>query len=385
MSSADVLPIREAKSAQQRLREETSAAIRSMGEMAKGLESSDGAAAASLDRAVEQSTRSQVLEHMATATGEIDQARLRRARESQSKAIAGLRTMLAAMDERPERELAALAKKMTDLVAQLQRIIQEQEKLIDDTQAAQGQSAQSALSARLAGRQRALASTSEAVSIDGIGGDSMAAKFAIMTAVAHMGAAAALLDRGDATSSIEEQEHARVQLIEAMESLKEMLEREEREMAERSLAAIVESLASIRNNQHDLLQETSLIVDRQGSDERISRADGILLKLAARKQGELTGSLVEVMERMRGSIVFRRVCERTRERMSTAQAQMDASEPRQAAKEQAAIVESLDRLILVLDSRPKKKGEGYVDQDAGGEGAAPATQPRRDPYRPWRS
>lgn len=361
--------LRDVQSGQSRLQSETSAVIRSMFDLAGSAGKGDSASAATLERAARKAGELKVVEHMGSAVVEIERARLRRGRESQTAAIAGLRAVLADLDERPDRELAALARELSDLIASLEKLVRAQEELIELTRSTLGQSTSSSQTARLADRQRALSANAEGIAKRvGAEPSGAGAVFSLMTAMAHMTTAAGSLERGDPAPAMEDQESARVQLIEAMESLREMQEQSEKEMAERSLAGILDALSELRATQAAIRRETSGVADRVSQGGRPGRGDRVKLNSLAKRQGELADPLGAVVEKMKGSVVYRRVCERIGERMESARKRLTALEPADALADQSEVLSQLDRLIEVLETRPSRKNDRFVETGEGGGG-----------------
>lgn len=368
---------------QSRLRSESASAFRGMTDLAAALATSDPASATTLTRAAATAAEATIIENMAAASAEIERNRLRGARESQVSAADGLRRVLAAMEERVDRELADLSRDASDLAAAVEKLLRAQETLIEQAHSLPEESAQPLESPRLADRQRTLARNAEGVSgrVNGVEHEALSAKFALLTAAAHMATAGGAFDLGELRAGTEAQEQAREQLVDALESLQTMQQRIERAMAERSMDAILVALTELREGQSEIHRETETMAARNGTDRRISRVESIRIKTLATRQAELASPLEGITERLTGSIVFRAVCDRIETHIGIAAQRLASGEPAAAVAEQSAVLMHLDRLIAVLEIRPEKRNDRFVDaeQSGGGGGAGEPTKSRPVP------
>ncbi|MBX3394534.1 MAG: hypothetical protein KF841_04115 [Phycisphaerae bacterium] len=384
LSAAQQNALADLGASQSRLRSESVAAFRGLNELAATLATSDPASATTLIRAAAMAAESAIIENMASASAEIERNRLRGARESQASAADGLRRVLASMEQRIDRELADLSRDVSDLAGAVEKLLRAQEALIEQAHSLPEQSAQPLESPRLADRQRTLAQTAEGVSgrVNGVDHEAMSAKFALLTAAAHMETAGKAFDLGELRAGTQEQENARFQLMDALESLQAMQERIERAMAERAMDAILVALIELRESQSELHRETGTVAARTGSSERLSRVESIRVKALASRQAELAAPLERITERITESIVFRAVCDRIGEHIRIAARQLASGESHAAMTEQSAVLSHLDRLIAVMEIRPEKRNDRFVEAEQGGGGGGAGEPTRSRPVPP---
>jgi len=230
---------------QSQLKADADAVVRNAGQLAATLRAADRAAAEALLRAVEAFGAAGVGDEMEQAAGEIRRNRMNRAGQHQQRAAAGLRTMLAALEEKPDRELADLSRELGDILARLERLIRAQQGVIKRTMAMQGETG------ALIDRQRSVLKTAKAIeaSIKPKASEAIAAKAEMTEAAARMGTAIERLERKKSDLAERAERQALVSLEKARALLQTLGRRTERLMAERSLAAILEALVRLRESQ----------------------------------------------------------------------------------------------------------------------------------------
>lgn len=363
--------LRAARRAQGNLLGDAETLLRAMADAAAGLEWTDRASSETLNRASAIAAELNLIERMSFAASEIDENRLRGAIAAQQEALTALRAMIAALEARADRELAMLARSAADLATSVERLIRAQDELIEHTRAASSDESHADLP-QWAGRQKSLARTAEGVAekVREAGPEAFSAIFALLTAVAHMEAAAEQLDRSAAGAAIDEQESARTMLVEALETLREMQEQSERQMAERSLEAILEMLAGLRDAQAGLRGETAAVIEQIGTADRISRTESLKLASLAIRQGDLKSPLHDVTERLQSSLVVKHVLDRVGGLVESASEKLTLREPVAALALQVRVLNELERLIGAIESRPGRDRDRFVQETEGGGGSA---------------
>ncbi len=374
--------VEDAARTQNLLRDEATALIHGMTNMAASLIGTDLISAGALERAVAIGSDQGLATKMAAAAADIQQLRLRSAKSTQSAAASALRAMIAALDERPDRELAALARELAGLLEAVRELIRTQTVLEDEASDLSTAEWRSEVAERLTERQYTLARRTEAVAkrIEVTDSDGLAAQFAMLTAVAQMEAASSAIGRGDVASARVEQGAARVSLQEALDALAALQERVDRETAERSMAGILEDLTSLREMQAAIRVETEAVRTALRVDgATLKRSDKAKLKRLGDRQAALSEPLGVVSEKMTGSIVFLRVCEDLGLSIEDAASVLAEFDVESAVTLQIEIMGDLERMIRALESRPRKSEQRFVENESGGGGAGEPTMSRPVP------
>ncbi|RIK68599.1 MAG: hypothetical protein DCC65_03115 [Planctomycetota bacterium] len=364
--------------AQGQLRGETDQLLTSMQTWARQRAETDLAAAASLRDAASVGRQQGVLERMDQAAGAIQTNRLSAASSAQREAAAAMRAILAALDDRPERQLEELSRELRELSARLRRLIETQAALIERNRRSReaDDSAVEAELAEQADRQDGLRSTARQTAklIKPETDDGSAAREAMDAAVGHMGGAADLLSRAEGAEAEESQKSALEELQEALVRVEDMEEQVDRERGERSLDAIVEALNELVVRQKALRAETADIRARRDEQGEFGRADALRLARAARHQRELVPPLTAVREQAAESVVYSYLLEGVAELMNAAAAKLTSLDADGALADQDRIVRDLNRLIDSAKEQRDRKDPRFV-QDQGGGGSGGAGQP----------
>ncbi len=371
LSEPQQASLRAARRTQGNLLGDAELLLRSMADATAALEWTDRASSETLRRASAIAGEMSLIERMSHAATEIDENRLRGAIAAQQEALTALRAMIAAFEARADRELAMLARSAADLAVSVERLIRAQDDLIEHTRAASGDESRADWP-QWADRQKTLARTAEGVAekVREAGPEAFSAIFALLTAVAHMEAAADHFEQSAADAAVDEQESARTMLVEALETLREMQEQSERQMAERSLEAILEMLAGLRDAQAGLRGETATVIEQIGTSDRVGRTESLKLASLAIRQGDLKSPLHDVTERLQSSLVVKHVLDRVGGLVESASERLTLREPVAALVLQGRILNELERLIGAIESHPGKDRDRFVQETEGGGGSA---------------
>lgn len=364
---------------QSQLKADAAALARNAGQLATSLAAKDGPAAESLMRAIEMFGQRAVADEMETATGEIRQNRMNRALPHQERAASGLRAMLEALSHKPDRQLAELSRELDDVLGRLGRLIHAQQELIDRSLALESspvsEKDRSDAAIDLAQRQTSIAQTTGRVEagIKPTESEAVEAKADLSAAVSQMETAAARLEGNSTNLAVESENLALESLRSALVLLQSLRERTDSQMAERSLAAILESLVDLRRSQAALRIETGVVEGHRQEQGRISRVDGLKLNGMAKQQRALLEPLRAVRARILTSVVYQHVCDRLEEDIGAAADRMTAHDCAEALTYQGSVLRNLDRLIRAIEDRPTKRGKQFVDAGGGGGGPGAAT------------
>lgn len=359
--------------AQGQLRAEVSQLMDSMQSWAGERRESEAVAAASIRDAAQAGKRQGVLERMDHAAGAIQTNQLSAALTAQRDAASALRVMLAALDERPERQLAELSRDLKDVTSRLRRLIESQEGLIDRNRRVRDSADAIEQLEMLSDRQASLLTTARATAglIKTDDEEGRAARESVERAILAMGEASDLLSNADGVPAEERQNVALESLTEALAMLEELEQRVDQEMGERSLDAIVDALKEVRVKQQALRTETSEIQIRMKGGDGPNRADGLRLNRLARIQRELIELLAPIRDQVAASVVYVYLLDGIEQRMETAAARLTSRDSEGALSEQDLIIRDLGRLIdSAREERDKRDPRFVQDQNGGGEGGA---------------
>ncbi|HKQ47324.1 MAG TPA: hypothetical protein VJZ71_04550 [Phycisphaerae bacterium] len=361
---------------QSQLRSDVSTLIQTMQTWARQKLESETAASLSVDAAARLAEEKALPANMDQATQSIAEGRFSRASEAQRGAAAILRAMIAALEKKPDRELADLSRALQDLTARLRKIIAAQEALLRDTEAAASTGGAEETLLKLADRQMTLHKTSRAAAakVKDSEEEGPAARKAIHGAADRMQTAGELLEQAEAANVPDAQRDALDGLHAALELLERLEGRTEQAIAERSLAQIVALLGDLRRAQAGLRGETAEIHARSSSDRRLSRADSLRAAKLAKDQRGLTTPLQEVREKLKSSVVYDYVCMRIAERMESAAARLEEKDCPAALSEQDDVLRELADLLQAAAEEPKKDEARFVDDSGGGGAGSPTPE-----------
>lgn len=365
-----------ASAGQSQLRSDVFALVQSMRTWAEQRVERDSAASLSVEAAARVAEEKALSAMMDDAAQSIGEGRFSKASESQREAAAVLRAMIAALEKKPDRELADLSRALQDLTARLRKIIAVQEALLRDTEAAGAASEDAEILQKLADRQLTLHKTTRAAAakVKDTDEEGPAARKAIVGAAERMQTAGDSLEQAQTADVPTAQRDALDGLQTALDLLERLEGRTEQAMAERSLAQIIAMLADLRRAQAGLRGETADIHARSSSYRRLSRADSLRAAKLAKDQRELATPLQAVREKLRASVVYDYVCERISERMEMAATRLEEKDCPAALSEQDFVLRELADLLEAAAEEPKKDAARFVDDSGGGGAGSPTPE-----------
>ena len=363
--------------AQSLLRSDTADLFVAMDSFARTKEAEDRLAAESVRAGLVVANQEGVLERMDEAAGAGQAGQFVRATEYQRNAAAGLRAVLAALDSKPDRELAELSRDLKNLMNRLERLIASQQTVIEKTQAAIEDAEPAEAYELLADRQYSLQTTSRSLErlLKSEQPNAQSVRKLIAGASKEMSSAADLLETLAAEDSLAHQFAAKEGLESAREELMRIEERVDQEIGQRSLDAIVEALRGVRSKQQALRVETSEIASRASTDGDLTRPDMLRLARLGKLQRDLTEPLVPLVEKIRESVVYAHVLERVIERIERTASLLAAQSIHASVKEQDRIIRDLGWLIDAVEERERDEDPTFVQDviDAGGGAAGQPT------------
>lgn len=366
---------------QREIADESRSLIDAMIRTASGLTLTDLAAADALQRAAETAHAQGLTPSLLEASEHLHENRIHRATECQDRACATIRAMLAAFDEKPERELATLSRETRELTEQIEKLIKMQSQLMDRCKvAAAGQSEEHDL-AELGDRQTSMAKTTMrlAQKASTREHESQAARDELVGAAGHMDTAAGHLDELDASAALPPQERALESLQNALALLKDLNHQTEQLLAERSLEAIRRQLAALRETQTQLRTQTVEIAARDVQSTDWSRADRVRISRLAQHQAELAQPFEEIITRLSASPVYAHVVQAAADDAAAAAELLKNVKPADALSRQAYVIQRLSWLIAAIDERPARSGNRFVSSEASGGGASAPTMEKPVP------
>ncbi len=359
---------------QSQLRADTVALSQSMRDWAGQRHETDSAASLSVESAASMAEEKSLTATMDEASRSISEGLFGKATEQQRNAAAVFRSMLAVLEQKPDRELADLSRALQEVTERLRKLIKAEEALIHDTQAAVGQPDSSERLQMLSGRQATLQKTTLTVAakLKESDEEGLSAKRAVVAASLQMGKASELLDSVQADDAQVAQADAVEGLQKGLELLEHLEAKTEQAIAERSLAQIVAMLSELRRAQAGLRRETAEIQGRSSEERRWSRADSLKATKLAKEQRGLATPLDEVREKMKSSVVYDYVCEKIAGRLERAATKLEEKDCRAALVEQDLILRDLSSLLEAAAEQPRKDEKRFVE-DSGGGGAGRPT------------
>lgn len=366
---------------QREIADESRSLIEAMIRTASILTLSDLAAADALQRAAETAHAQGLTPSMHEAADHLHENRIHRANESQDRACATVRAMLAAFEDKPERELATLSRETRELAEQIERLIKTQTQLIERTERAAREGAGEDEVAQLGDRQASLGKTTRRLAERSSDREheSRAAREELSVAATHMGAAAAALDELQPAAAQPTQREALGALEAALAVLKDLAAQTEELLAERSLEAIRRQLAQLRETQTQIRSQTADIGGRAANSPELSRADRVRLARLAQLQGEMSKPFEEVIARLEASPVYAHVVNAAAADAARAAELLTRMQPGDALSRQSSVIQRLTWLIAAVDDRPPRTGNRFVSAEAGGGGASAPTMEKPVP------
>ncbi len=374
--------LRQGQRRQLQLAEETAQLIEQLRRLTERLAGKDPAGAAALDESLRAGVAADVEQHMRDAGQAIEDNRLAAAALDQRAAQVGLADMLAGLQERRDRDLAELAKRIEDACQAVGELRRQQQELLDAGVEAHQLGAEPTVFSKQADQQQQLQRNTDqlAAEMEDRAEVATAARF-VQRAAAPMEQAESALRIPDGPVAQAHQSQALQLLDEAVAALEELARNAAEEAWKRSLASLRDQLQEIRDRQQALNTEASEIITLVNQGQRLSRREYRTVARLAREQGELGPPVQHLREQLGDAAVYGWVIDRVLELITQAR---DALEGRRLDDElgtaQRHIVEELDVLIAALDEAVHlPPADEYADGQSPGGGGAGADAAGKSP------
>ena len=375
--------LRQIERRQTQLAEEADGALARMRRLAERNREQDPAGADALEQAVRAAIAGDVAGRMDAAAKAVSANRTSAALIEQRSAETALAKMLAGLQERQQRELAELAKRLERFEQVVAELLRQQKELLQANREAQQLSAEDQAFIDLAPpqhtlRRNALGLADDMADAPGGGGGAATAgpqpAHLVRKSVEPMGQAEAALIDADGPQAAERQEEAIDLLTQAAERLNQLADQAKEEAYRRSLAALQAKLESIRSRQHGINGRTAEFIDRSKDEQRLNRADNRQVAQLAREQDDLRPEVQDVRGQLDEAAVYRWVIDRV---FGLVGRSVDALRARRLddalADDQQSVVEELDLLINALaEAAALPSPDEYADGGGGGSGGGPA-------------
>lgn len=349
--------------------------LSAMDTLASQLQDRDRPSAESLTRAAQTARQGSLLPTMTESAEAVRAARLIEASAGQERAASVMRSMLVALREKPRRELEQLSRHVQDLRAKLTKIIAVQEDLRKKTSDARGTEDVASRMTLLADRQASVENTTrtltESMKINGT--EAEEAKDELLAAADHMTSAVTWLKDTEAVEAQDSQRGALESLAKVVALLEKIEDQALSQLAEKSMAAIIESLKELRRRQASLRDQTATIEARLKDRDTVPRADALALNRIAKDQESLLEPLANVRTKVEKSVVYDYVCGEVAEAMKSAVEELTARRATPALDKQDAALRALTQLIEAVDERSKNDDPRFASENSGGGGPSKPT------------
>ncbi|MEE8170313.1 MAG: hypothetical protein V3T70_07175, partial [Phycisphaerae bacterium] len=366
--------LRRLATAQRNLGGELNELIEELDRLARTLRRRDRASAASIDRTRDIAETEGVVEQMQRAAESIRLNQGIRAEEAQHAAAAGLRSMLTAMKEEIRRELNELSRRLADAAAELDRIVEAQQKLNDRTDDASHQADAALALPELAPRQSTLRRTAAKLRTRLRESLQEARRPAdlIQDAEREMESATEQLEHAASEHAATAQSAALEALEKAAGALRDLRDQARQEQLQQDLAELRESLAAILEQERALLRETETIDARRRQAGRVNRRDGMTLNRGADTQSDLGKQMLAFPEAAPNAVVFEFVCKRVAKEMQNCAGNLLDHDTTAALELEKRILKRIEDLIALLDEAAARHQARYAQaRTSGGGGGGP--------------
>lgn len=348
--------------------------------------------AKALQEAAQLGRSGQTDDHMRQAADHIGQNQVGNAGKEQRAGAESLEQMVRALEDRREKELDSLIRKLKDAEQELARLVEDQERLRKKMQDAQGiadPQKRDAELKRLAREQEQLRKRAGDLTRQLSRSRADRARDALGRANERMGEAGEQLDRNQDAG--QEQDDALDRLDEALEEIQEARRELEEELAREKLAKIADQIKQLKERQASLLAESGRIQRRVLENQSWDRSQRTNLLALARGQAGLKEETANLADgKLAPAKVFARILKMSADAMDQAAQSMQERDKNLAdldvAREQAAdrrtqelqqrALQRLDQLLDALKEeqgmarrprQPQQPMPGGENQPAGGE------------------
>ncbi len=361
----------------------TEAIARALAELKKlqaKLRSSEPDDARALGDAERKLAGSESAKHSKSAADAIRENKTAQAQDEQNSVERALADAVSQLEEREQRKLAELSKKLGNLEELVQRILDQQEQIRTATQQAGADDADRELP-RLAGQQRNLARGAR----DAV--DALASVPETGEAVQQVRRAAEAMSRAtdglyeiDREHAVQAQDQAIEHLQLAIEVLAGLREKNEQAIAKAKLIAMKRELLDVRATQIEINAESERVIQRVHQAGRLTRID----VRRARKQAQAQQTLIEKLSEVQGELeetpVYAWVVAKVLDVMQTSRQMLSETQlEKPLTRAQQRAVSLLDQLIDAIKQAESMIEEQFAEGGGGAAGGGPSEKGKQKP------
>jgi hypothetical protein len=339
-----------------------------MDEMSQRLDESDPLAAAALREAAQQSRKQETAAKMGEAAEQLQRNQMGAARNGQEQVRQDLKSLVDAIQNRRERELARLVKELKNAEAELDKLRQRQAENLKKTREARNNpdarqraeqlkklaKEQAEIQQELERQLKRLAKLNTA-----------GAARAGQKASARMSKAGQELDQGQGEQAEQDEDEALADLEDAEEEVQQARREAEEQLAMEQLIKMADHLRSLAERQAKMVTSTEefekLRVERAG---QLTLAQKGGIRSLGRVQEGLKDETGDLIEKLEGAPVFALTLKRAAENMTEAADRLQAIKTDEETRR--AVTGASKRFQQLLDALKPDKGAGAGGQPPGG-------------------
>ena len=373
LERADAEQLARLERAQQQLAEDHARMAERMAELA---ERRGGAEADALADALRAGEAHDADRHLREAADALAQNRTAAASLAQRQADQALARMLDALEQREERQLAQLAKRVEEARTRVERLIETQTALQRATVEATQLAAERDAFAALAGPQRTLSEDAQLTARELAEIDrAFEAAAMVDQAAAPMRSAADHLQQAQGEPAQADQDIALQHLAAALADLEALAAEVEEQRWQHSLARVRQVLEEVLGRQHEINAGLDDLHTRVREAGRVQRALAREAARWARQQGEVVDTVGELQPELERVVVYAWALDRVTEWMNAVQARLRSREIDEALLATAGRIErELQTLITALDETQQLPGPDEFVEQSSGDGASGGQQ-----------
>ena len=367
---------------QEQLADDIKQTLDHMQEMLATLSEKDPAGASSVEEALRSARAHHVNKRAQAAASAIENNRSAAASIEQQATAESIRKMASALQNRQDRELEEIRKKLEKAKQQIERLVQQQESLRTSTEQAIEKEDVKTVLANLSRDQRLLQRNTRFLGEE-LGESQQTAEVGqyVRQAATPMRSAMIKLRSGQGTNAMVMQDNAVELLNDSLALLETLKQQNEEEEFLRSLAQIRENLESIRTAQlevNEAMDDLKKDVDRQGM---VMREQARRSSKLARKQAGVREQSEALMSELDKVVVYRWALERVTKWMEQSQSSLYERVIDDALITTShRIVSELDKLIeAIKQTQDMPVDSEFAEAESGGSGSGQSQKGKTKP------
>jgi hypothetical protein len=277
--------LQEAERSQEELKADLEKELRTMEQLAGSARQSDSSASESLRQAIESAKSRKVDKEMASASAAISRNRMGAAQSAQRKAEEGLAEMADRLKQRQDRRLAELRKRLNEAERVLRRLIEDENRHIQDNRLARGAANAPGQWDQLSSRQDRTRSNARDLTGNLEKMQAAASSGQVHQSVEWMTRALVRLRASEGQKAEPHQQSAAEHLALALQELEKYRDELSRRTSGRQLEMLQRDLEGLRDAQREINDRT-VEMDTRRKEEQWSRGLAVLVaQLASRQTG----------------------------------------------------------------------------------------------------